>query len=239
MFSWRKCLEMKVLLSCWFFFSWLKMDPRGNDSTESMKGSRSVGTGCYKLSENVSQQMVFLPVRCLINCSWGHSSEDLNCFLYPQLPFITLAAGYFTLAGGLNLTGTAPKRFMLGGKTPTSQMDLNWWVKRQRLVLISALQNITQWAHRCPNHYSVWSRQVRLCQELASAPSSRQMATHMFWVGSLVFMSCVVMQKAHKGAPKPTLQWERSGTRTWKKAFEVWLVWRAEQTALLFHCCLT
>lgn len=116
--------------------------------------------------------MVFLPVRCLINCSWGHSSEDLNCFLYPQLPFITLAAGYFTLAGGLNLTGTAPKRFMLGGKTPTSQMDLNWWVKRQRLVLISALQKITQWAHRCPIHYSVWSRQVRLCQELASAPSS-------------------------------------------------------------------
>lgn len=221
-----------------FFISWLKMAPRGNDSTESMKDSRSVGTGCYKLSENVSQQMVFLPVRCLINCSWGHSSEDLNCFLHPQLPFITLAAGYFTLAGGLNLTGTAPKRFMLGGKTPTLQMDLNWWVKRQRLVLISALQKITQWAHRCPIHYSVWSRQVRLCQELASAPSSRQMATHVFWVGSLVSMSCVVMQKAHKGAPKPTLQWERSGTRTWKKAFEVWLVWRAEQTALLFHCCL-
>lgn len=100
------------------------MDPWGNDSTESMKDSRSVGTGCCKLSENVSQQMVFLLVRCLINRSSGHSSEALNCFLYPQLPFITLAAGYFTLAGGLNLTGIAPERFYVGGK----KLRLHKWI---------------------------------------------------------------------------------------------------------------
>lgn len=99
------------------------MDPLGNDSRESMKDSHSVGTGCYKLSENVSQQMVFLTVCCWMNRSWGHFIEDLNCFLYPQLPFVTLAAGYFTLSGGLNLTGSAPDRFMLGARGGT---DFKW-----------------------------------------------------------------------------------------------------------------
>lgn len=88
----------------------------GPSGRESMKDSHSVGTGCCKLSEHVSQQMVFLLVCCWIDCSPGHSSQDLNCFLYPQLPFITLAAGYFTLSGGLKLTGSVPGRFMLGGQ---------------------------------------------------------------------------------------------------------------------------
>lgn len=90
------------------------MDPVGNDSRESMKDSHSAGTGCYKLSENVSQQMVFLLVCCWMNRSWRHSSEDLNCFLYPQLPFITLAAGYFTLSGRLRPDWDCARKVYVG-----------------------------------------------------------------------------------------------------------------------------
>lgn len=162
-----------------------------------MKDSPSVGTVCYKLSENVSQQMVFLHVCCLINLSRGHSSEDLNCFRYPQLPFITSGGGYFTLAGGLNLTGTAPKRFMLGGEIHRLH---KWvWIGRWdgRDLRSSQLCNRA--------HGELTSVQAAcvvppscLCREPASAASSQQTPTGLFRVGSLVvkleFFSC----KKHK-----------------------------------------
>lgn len=186
--------------------------------------------------------MVFLLVGGVINRSRGHSSEDLNCFPYPQLPFITLAAGYFTLAGGLDLTGTSPKRFMLEGgkkKTQTSQMDLNWWVKRQRngssppcRGAHSELTSVRTTAVCGPRQ----SPSLRRAGQRAGPPGQRPfMCFELRASPSCRTLSC----EKHKDAPKPITKGRDAEPELERRHLRRGSFWRAEQTALLFHCCLT
>lgn len=108
--------------------------------------------------------MVFLPVQCWRNRSCRHSGEDLNCFLYPQLPFITLAAGYFYAVRWLKPDWDSARKVYVEGKKFTNGSWIGRWD--------TALRSSTEWAPLCPNQAC-----GGLCLEQVSTLSSQLTAT--------------------------------------------------------------